>query len=1374
MNFRRQPLVFAFAMLAIPASLLALNGDVNLDGIVTKADVDVLSNFLVGNSAVIPSTVNADVNHDTRLDANDALVLLQYVNGLRAPLPLENSCRTAPSNQVGWWPGDGNANDIVGGNHGTLSRGATFTPGVVGQAFSFNGSGAMVSIPDSPLLNIRQNLTVASWFKLTGIPVDFPVIMAKGQTNAQYLIFVLATAGAPSGTGNVCFRVNLGPDNAPGFNTSAACSVTRVNFGTALHVAGTYDGTSVKIYINGVLESSVPAPGRIAFYPHPLTIGVGGYAGGVTANFVQGSIDEVQIYNRLLAGVEINSLFAAGSAGQCKPVTDRPATLSIETSSPVISGFVATSTMTVDTGSRMLGAQDFLINFDTNVVALQGVGAAAAQFQNSFYSNSSSLSQGRLHILALNGASAQAPVGAVSVATMTFVAAGPRQPSSFNAQVNVIVDTQPVSYGPAAVSPSHFIVVPASEVDNKPPRTSLIVGSPAFGQNPIFVSTQTFLSLDAVDDRFIVGDASGVGVKDTRITSGSELFSLYSGPFTLTTEGSHTIQFFSRDNLLNTEATVSKVVVVDVTPPESFLEIGTPKVTSSDGSLILHSQTPLRIVATDPVSNDVASGVASVSVSLDRAAFVPSTGSFTLATEGPHVVKWFATDNVGNAEAIQSTSVLIDITPPVSSLQVGSATYTLSGEIYLSSITPVGIISVDPLASVATSFFAFDGEAFQELIGNYLPLTFSTGTHTVAIYSVDRLGNSEPTTSFTLRLPTDVIPPVTEIVFSPQSFVEVSGEVYLSTRTQISFVAQDAESGVAFTQFSIDGGVIQQFISSFTLPEGVHTILFQSQDQIGNLEDAQTRTVRVDATAPASLLSIGLPQLQVNGKRFVNGQTTFSLVSADPISQGVASGIKTTWVGIHAGPFDVAPSTFTLSNIPDGPVTVRFYSEDNVFNAEAVQSIYAALDTTAPVTSIAVTTPSFVSPDGTLFIKTGGRVSLSAVDPLAGGQAVGVAFTQFSVDNAAFQNFVSPITLPAGAHTIRAFSEDALGNRESQRTFAVRVDATPPVSTLVVGEPKKNLILGITLIGPTTPLSISAIDPLTNGVSSGVKEHWVAIDAQPFQRVNGNFFIPATRDGIHIVRYYSRDNVLNTETARLAIVIVLSPYRGLPKGFSFGAGHAMGAPGAVGTAADSLSDVQPAPVIVEGDSAVSYHLEFAPGWNSQSGFTPISNEWELLDPEAATNGGSAQTPTQLFTVRLRASDTDGHTDIDAANIVGDMAPAFNNIQVFGAPDLSPSLALRDMFVFPNPARAGDKPTIHVEVGIADQVTLKIYDAAGRQVHETILTQTPSLIDSGNGTRYAYEYLWDGDIPSGVYFYSIEAKKAGASTINAKGKFGVVR
>ncbi|MBI5244035.1 MAG: T9SS type A sorting domain-containing protein [Elusimicrobia bacterium] len=101
---------------------------------------------------------------------------------------------------------------------------------------------------------------------------------------------------------------------------------------------------------------------------------------------------------------------------------------------------------------------------------------------------------------------------------------------------------------------------------------------------------------------------------------------------------------------------------------------------------------------------------------------------------------------------------------------------------------------------------------------------------------------------------------------------------------------------------------------------------------------------------------------------------------------------------------------------------------------------------------------------------------------------------------------------------------------------------------------------------------------------------------------------------------------------------------------------------------------------------------------------------------------------------------------------------------------SAPLSFGEIYVFPNPARAGAKPVIHVEVGKADQVIIKIYNVAGQQVHEASIDRAAQII----GSEYAYEHAWEGHIPSGVYFYVVEAKKSGYASIRRTGKLAVVR
>ena len=100
-------------------------------------------------------------------------------------------------------------------------------------------------------------------------------------------------------------------------------------------------------------------------------------------------------------------------------------------------------------------------------------------------------------------------------------------------------------------------------------------------------------------------------------------------------------------------------------------------------------------------------------------------------------------------------------------------------------------------------------------------------------------------------------------------------------------------------------------------------------------------------------------------------------------------------------------------------------------------------------------------------------------------------------------------------------------------------------------------------------------------------------------------------------------------------------------------------------------------------------------------------------------------------------------------------------------------ALGEVYIYPNPAKSAEVPTFHIEAGMADKVTIKIYTVSGRLAHETELTGPPQIIDDGHGSEYAYEYAWNGHIPSGVYYYFVEAEKAGKK-LKKTGKFAVIR
>ncbi len=114
--------------------------------------------------------------------------------------------------------------------------------------------------------------------------------------------------------------------------------------------------------------------------------------------------------------------------------------------------------------------------------------------------------------------------------------------------------------------------------------------------------------------------------------------------------------------------------------------------------------------------------------------------------------------------------------------------------------------------------------------------------------------------------------------------------------------------------------------------------------------------------------------------------------------------------------------------------------------------------------------------------------------------------------------------------------------------------------------------------------------------------------------------------------------------------------------------------------------------------------------------------------------------------------------------------------------------LRDYYVFPNPAKRGKKPVIHLECGIADKVEIKIYNVAAELVHSVTLDGRKK--SEGGGADYewcldpnlkaakwewAYEYPWEiSNIASGVYVAHIRATKVGYPEIKVLSKFAVIK
>jgi hypothetical protein len=100
-------------------------------------------------------------------------------------LQSSNQCVLPPAGLIDWWTAEGNANDVIGGHHGTLNGGVTFVPGMVGQAFSFDGINDSVSLGNWFTM---QDFTVTMWVKAGATQQTYANIIDNNHSDVNWVI----------------------------------------------------------------------------------------------------------------------------------------------------------------------------------------------------------------------------------------------------------------------------------------------------------------------------------------------------------------------------------------------------------------------------------------------------------------------------------------------------------------------------------------------------------------------------------------------------------------------------------------------------------------------------------------------------------------------------------------------------------------------------------------------------------------------------------------------------------------------------------------------------------------------------------------------------------------------------------------------------------------------------------------------------------------------------------------------------------------------------------------------------------------------------------------------------------------------------------
>lgn len=209
---------------------------------------------------------------------------------------------------VGWWPmneGSGQVIHDYSGHHNNGQLGdspvadghdPTWIPGVfAGSALRFGGDD-FVQIPDSTSLE-PANVTVAAWIRGSSSPGQFKYVVGKGATSCDSGSYGLYS----SENGGLAFYIG---DGTQAFVRSPEAPIS-IWDGKWHHAAGTFDGSTVRLFVDGVeVGHGTPSSTAITYNPPEGGALIGAY-GGTCDLFLVGDVDGVQIWSRALPVADI-------------------------------------------------------------------------------------------------------------------------------------------------------------------------------------------------------------------------------------------------------------------------------------------------------------------------------------------------------------------------------------------------------------------------------------------------------------------------------------------------------------------------------------------------------------------------------------------------------------------------------------------------------------------------------------------------------------------------------------------------------------------------------------------------------------------------------------------------------------------------------------------------------------------------------------------------------------------------------------------------------------------------------------------------------------------------------------------------------------
>lgn len=592
------------------------------------------------------------------------------------------------------------------------------------------------------------------------------------------------------------------------------------------------------------------------------------------------------------------------------------------------------------------------------------------------------------------------------------------------------------------------------KIDKTAPTTSHSL-SGTVGNNNWYIS-------DVVVTLSYSDTVSGIYSVKYRVDNG--VWQDYTPSFTISSEGTHTIEYYATDNASNIETTKSSSFKIDKTAPSTAHSLSG---TSGSNGWYISDVT----VSLSP--SDATSGAANTYYQINSGATQTGT-SILLTSSGTYTIKYWSADNAGNSEQDSSVTVKIDKGKPTVSLGSPSADATLDTNTptlsWTGSDDASGISYYEVLVDNNNNFASPE---FTKTTASTSATTTSLPDNTYywRVRAVDNAGNvgdwQERTFTISTGPPTDLS-------------IKINNDAQLTNSTQVILTLSASRNAyeMCFSNDNLGWSSWEAFASTkaWTLQnsaDGTKTVYFKCRNLYGNESEAASDTIILDTTPPS--LQISEPQsgtltnkdnITVKGEvRDLNGIETAEIYVNDTIYS----------ITLVDGNFS------QIVNLSNGSNIIKMRAKDYAGNRAEI-SITVTYDPTMPTLII-------YSPANNSLTNNPQRLVSGKTEP---DYAVKINGALTAVNETGC--FTRTITLTEGSNLINVTASNAAGTATTIFIY-VTLDTAPPSSP-------KNLT-----ISPASWTNVNSftIDWVNPSDTSGIAGIWYKFGTAPSSTYNGTY-----------------------------------------------------------------------------------------------------------------------------------------------------------------------------------------------------------------------------------------------------------------------------